>query len=773
MTFRTSLAASLMLLLLLPARALVPDASGATVGFADEATKIGELKTLFVGDTTLVTLDGIEWAVSNTTTGTFVWETAVDGVVQDTGTIEVAAEDGPPSSIEAGSIVAEKSKRTTVTVSIYPDGDEEATTTGEATLQAYRPGVSLLPLILILVMAFTTQMVELSLFCGIWLGACLLEGSLKTGFTTTLDTFIVGALADEGHVFVILFSLFLSGAVGMMQKSGGLIGFTNTVKTYAKTPRAGQFACMAIGIVIFFDDYANLLLTGETMKPLLDVLFVSREKLSFIVDATAAPIASISPISSWVGFEAGQIQEAIDTILERNPDVELTIPDKGFAVFLETIRYSYYSLFMIGLIAMLIGTQRDYGPMLLAERKVRVYDRTDGGEGASHAAMDEKEARKNDPEEDQPLLTHNFLIPIIVWIILVFVILVNSGTTGEEQTFIEKIEGGDSYVALLYGTMGTAWLTMILYLVQITVPGTGKLALPTPALLMDMMPWRKKAVEERGEKPPRFLMSVNESIESFLHGMARIFLAIVILTLAWGCGSIMTTIGVDRLFTAMITGGGIPYQILPTLTFFVAFLMGLATGTSWGTMAILFPLVLVPTYEAAGGDPQVFYATTSAVLGGAVAGDHSSPISDTTVLTALACDVKLMNHVNTQAPYVFVVVLISVLVGYIPAGYGAYPNIVGILLGWVICGLFVWFVCVPVLSPTGKWDIVTQLATAGCCRSNKGDFDKLAADCTKKAASGGETPEKAKEADDAKEVSDSLEEGEAKDAPPVVEEKSM
>ena len=287
---------------------------------------------------------------------------------------------------------------------------------------------------------------------------------------------------------------------------------------------------MCVGILIFFDDYANLLLTGETMKPLLDVLFVSREKLSFIVDATAAPIASISPISSWVGFEAGLVQEAIDTILERNGGAELTIPEKGFGVFLESIRFSYYSLFMIGLIAMLIGTQRDFGPMLLAERRVRVYDRTDGGPKATSAAMEESEARKNDPKEDQPLLMHNFLVPIILWVILVFVILVNSGSSGDgSQTFIEKIEGGDSYVALLYGTMGTALITMILYLLQITVPGTGTLAMPTPSNLMDMLPWRKAAVEERGDKPPRFLMTVDESIESFLFGMARIFLAIVVL----------------------------------------------------------------------------------------------------------------------------------------------------------------------------------------------------------------------------------------------------
>jgi len=749
-----------------------PDTEGASIALTDEATKIGDLRTLFVGDPTVVTLDGIVWSeVDVSTAGGFIWETSIDGIIQETGTIEVSDNTTSldlPSSIDAGSVVVDKAGATIVTVTITSMDDVElAASASSDEMMAFRPGVSLLPLILILVLAFTTQMVELSLFLGIWLGACLLTGSLSAGFKTTLDEFLVGALADEGHVYVILFSVFLSGMVGIMQKSGGMLGFTNAVSKFAKTPRAGQFACMGVGIVIFFDDYANLLLTGETMRPLLDILGVSREKLSFIVDATAAPIASISPISSWVGFEAGLVQEAVDTLLERNGGEALTIPDKGFAVFLESIRYSYYSLFMIGLIAMLIFTGRDFGPMLLAERRVRVYDRTDGGQGAAHAAMDDKEVRKNDPKEDQPLLMINFLIPIIVWIILVFVILVNSGASGEPgQGFIDKIESGDSYVALLYGSMGAAWITMLFYLLQITVPGTSTLA--SPAHLSDMLPWSK------AENPPRFLMTIHESIESFLFGMARIFLAIVILTLAWGCGSIMTTIGVDRLFSQAITGGSIDYQIIPTLTFVIAFLMGLATGTSWGTMAILYPLVLVPTYEAAAGDTQVFYSTVSAVMGGAVAGDHSSPISDTTVLSSLACDVTLMAHVNTQAPYVLIVVFISILVGYIPAGYGAYPNIVGILLGWVLCGLFTWFVCVPVLSPTGNWDFVTNLAKLGCYRNSKDELDTIAADCVKKAA--GDDVAEAAPAEEKKVDEESSNEDPKEENPKtalITEEKSM
>ena len=161
--------------------------------------------------------------------------------------------------------------------------------------QAYAAGVSIIPLLFILFMALGTKMVELSLFCGIWLGLCIVTGSLADGFRRTIDTAILEALNDWGHVAVILFTVFLSGTVGMMQKSGGMLGFTRDIAKIAKTPRSGMFACMFVGIIIFFDDYSNVLLAGETMRPLLDLLHISREKLSFVVDATSAPIASISP----------------------------------------------------------------------------------------------------------------------------------------------------------------------------------------------------------------------------------------------------------------------------------------------------------------------------------------------------------------------------------------------------------------------------------------------------------------------------------------------
>lgn len=157
---------------------------------------------------------------------------------------------------------------------------------------------------------------ELSLFVGVFVGSCMIAGNINDGFKATLDTYILGAINDEGHVFVVLFTLFLSGLVGMMQKSGGMLGFTKDVSSLATTPRLGQAACFAVGCFVFFDDYANVLLAGETMRPLLDLLSVSREKLAFLVDATAAPVASISPVSSWVGFEVDLIQQEIDKIID-------------------------------------------------------------------------------------------------------------------------------------------------------------------------------------------------------------------------------------------------------------------------------------------------------------------------------------------------------------------------------------------------------------------------------------------------------------------------
>jgi Na+/H+ antiporter NhaC len=255
--------------------------------------------------------------------------------------------------------------------------------------------------------------VEVSLYTCIFVGACIVAGNLRDGFKDSLSVYLVDALFNEDHCKVILFTLFLSGMVGMMEKSGGMLGFTKFVSKYAKTQRSGQYAVYLTGCMIFFDDYANCLLVGETMKPLTDLLMISREKLAFIVDATAAPVASISPVSSWVGFEIGLIQAEITKLEDKFGTENLTITTSGLGVFLQSIKYRYYPIFMIVLMGFTIGFKRDYGPMLVAERKVTIFQRTDGGDGKGKQSSTEGH-RANQPTKDTPQYAFNMLIPIAV-----------------------------------------------------------------------------------------------------------------------------------------------------------------------------------------------------------------------------------------------------------------------------------------------------------------------------------------------------------------------
>jgi Na+/H+ antiporter family len=319
-------------------------------------------------------------------------------------------------------------------------------------------------------------------------------------------------------------------------------------------------------------------------------------------------------------------------------------------------------------------------------------------------------------------------------------LLVKTGEEpGTKQTVLDKIENGNSFTALLWGTFGATVCTMLFYLLQ-WFKDDGKLAVPSVRYFCQFLCAKEKVhhhvtdeydaatpkdkiepdndMDENDEVTPldrtepvgvaKPLLSIPELVESFLHGMGRIFPALIVLTLAWAVGSIMVDVGANRLFSRWIVGGLNP-DALPTLSFLISFLMAVATGTSWGTMTILFPLILVPTYQASGGDPLIFYATTAGVLSGSVAGDHVSPISDTTVLSALSCDCQLLRHVLTQTPYVVFVVLLSVLVGTVPVGYNAWPNLVGIFIGLFLIILFSKFVCAPIESPTGRYDIFTEL----------------------------------------------------------------
>jgi hypothetical protein len=268
---------------------------------------------------------------------------------------------------------------------------------------------------------------------------------------------------------------------------------------------------------------------------------------------------------------------------------------------------------------------------------------------------------------------------------------------------MDKIKASDSYVALLYGTMAAAMLAGVFYIVQ--PKKDGKLAFPHFKTLLRLISTDPNT--EYDYAVP--LMTVKDSVESFVFGMAKVFRALVVLTLAWGIASVMSDVGTDRFIGRIITEELSP-KSLPTISYITSALISLCIGTSWGTMGIVFPLTIVPTYEASGGDPRLVYATVAGILAGSITGDHASIISDTTVLSTLACECDLVKHVKTQFPYVGVVALWSVLVGTIPIGYhDNYPNGVAIFLGLVFIVVSIMLLGVPAVSETGKYDIGTEL----------------------------------------------------------------
>lgn len=643
------------------------------------------------------------------------WVLFIDGVYQSDGTLDLNKHRALPTTLEAGTAAVYNSGSHNIVVKVKVD---EMKSENERDYESFAAGASFVPLLMVMLLAATTHMVELSLGMGIFVGSCMVAGTLTAGFRNMLDVYILNAVSNKDHAYVVLFIMFMAGLVGLIEKSGGLRGITEALTKYVKTARSAQAVSYLSGIIIFFDDYANTLVAGASMRSLADACGVSREKLAFIVDATAAPVASIVPISSWIGFEVGLIQEQLNTILlqDSNPDIATT----GFGVFLETIQYRYYCIFMLFLLALLVVSGRDLGPMLIAERKNRVYGRTDGGDGAAKSA-DGQVKSENKPESDTPCRWWNMAFPIAALVGYIFFLLAYTGQSEENASFMKMMENSNSYQALLWGTMAAALTSVAFFFIQ--DKKSGKIIFFNVKGYVNKMrrffaEYSDKcgncgdenlaATDGEEEAHAQVLLNYREAMSAFMMGMEKVFGALVCLVLAWATGEIMQAVGLNRLFGEVITSK-IDYRALPTLSFVISVMIAVATGTSWGTMTIMFPLVLVPSYQASGGNATVFYGVTAGVLAGAVAGDHVSPISDTTILASMATECDLLAHVKTQAPYAILVVIWSILIGTIPSGWGAFANWLSILLGLGMMAFHVMFTAELPINKTGRYDVFTEL----------------------------------------------------------------
>jgi len=538
--------------------------------------------------------------------------------------------------------------------------------TQDLTIRAIPAYFSILPPLLAILLALITHQVIIALFFGIFLGVYFLyDFSLLQGFLRTLDTYLVQAVATPDHVSILMFTLVLGGMVGVISRSGGTQGIVNALARYARGSRGGQLATWAMGILIFFDDYANTLIVGNTMRPLTDKLKISREKLSYLVDSTAAPVANIAIISTWIGYEVSLIDQSLRS---------MNVSGNAYLIFIQTIPYNFYPIFAL-IFGFFIGfLLRDFGPMRTAELRARREGKVLRDDAVPLADFSTSEIKA---DESIPKRWYNALIPIAMVILVVSVGLIYTGLESLSQQGINWrglplvrqlgliVGNADSFAVLMWGA----------FMGSIT------------AIVM--------AVSQK-------LLSLQSALESWVAGIRSMMMAALILTLAWGIGNIC-----QELFTAdymvYLTQSFLTPHWLPLVTFLTAGAISFATGTSWGTMAILMPIAIPLAHKFPLTDPSIdaahalglLLSTTAAVLAGSTWGDHCSPISDTTIMSSLASGSDHIDHVRTQLPYALVVATIASLIGYIPVGFG-WNNWLVLIFGAITVFLVVRFVGKPI-----------------------------------------------------------------------------
>lgn len=477
--------------------------------------------------------------------------------------------------------------------------------------------ISVLPPLVAIVTALVLRSVLPALFLGIWLGAWLVNGFSVTGlWYGLLDAFqvyVLNALADADHAAIILFSFMISGLVGVISRNGGMQGIVSAISAYALSRRRGQMATFFMGLLIFIDDYANSLVVGNTMRPITDRLRISREKLAYLVDSTAAPVATIALVTTWIGYQVGLIGDAVENI----PDLD-TSP---YLLFLNSVAYSFYPWFCLFLLLVVSWTGRDIGPMVAAERRAK----------AGESVYDVATATKLVCAKPERAL--NAIIPILV---LIAGVGVGLYATGEGDTLRAIVETSDSYRALMWGSMVAVVVAIAMSLVQ-------------------------------------RLASLDALVEAWADGVKSIIIAMIILVLAWALAGTTDALNTAE-FLASILGDSLPGGLLPSLVFLLAAITAFSTGTSWGTMGILMPLAVPLAWDLAqqGGGLEIYilHSTIAAVLAGSVWGDHCSPISDTTILSSMASGCDHMEHVRTQLRYAVLAALVALGFGVLPSGFG-------------------------------------------------------------------------------------------------------
>ena len=512
----------------------------------------------------------------------------------------------------------------------------------------------LLPALSAIALAVVTRKVLPSLAVGVLVASYMLLPCLspEQRYGTTdavsgtarvaVQVFIWEAsLKDIDRLKILAFTSIIAAMVGVIGASGGTRALVEIIARRASSRRGGQVIAWAAGLVVFFDDYANTMIVGPTMQPVFDRLKLSRAKLAYVVDSTAAPVASIALIGTWLGAEIGLIQKGFDGLMQKGQTPAFLAGVSAWQAFLYSIPHRYYAIFAIVTVLLIATSGRDFGPMRSAERRA----------GANAERVSPATAKGASVAGDTKWWLAG--VPVLALIVVTLGVLFWTGwfgvQPGQPRDFVNVLSNADANDSILYGAIASVVLALVLSLAARTIVLTAA----TRAALM---------------------------------GVWRVVPALVILVLAWALSGASQALHLGEIVTTRLQAADFAAAWLPLCVFLSAALVSFATGTSWGTMGILCPVVVTVAARLAADLPadralDLFYASVGGVLAGAIFGDHCSPISDTTVLSSIASGCTLESHVWTQLPYALAAAVAGIVFGDVLSGYFGLHWSLGLVLG--------------------------------------------------------------------------------------------
>lgn len=485
---------------------------------------------------------------------------------------------------------------------------------------------ALVPAVVAIGLALITKEVYSSLFVGILMGGLLYSGfRFELTITHIFVDGIIGVLSDSYNVGILVFLVILGAMVSLMNKAGGSAAFGKFAASKIKNRVGAQLATILLGVLIFIDDYFNCLTVGSVMRPVTDKFKVSRAKLAYLIDATAAPVCIIAPISSWAAAVTGFVEG-----------------EDGFSIFIRAIPYNFYAILTIVMMVGMVLMKTEFGKMKVHEQNAQKGDLYTTQGRPYENVKEEKISTKGG--------VMDLLIPIIALIICCVIGMIYTGGFFDGADFVTAFSNSDASLGLTLGSFFGLVITIVLYQI-------------------------------------RRVLSFKECMDCIPEGFRAMVPAILILTFAWTLKAMTDSLGADVYVAGLVeSSAGAFLNFLPAIIFVVGCLLAFATGTSWGTFGILIPIVVAVFQNS---NPELMIISISACMAGAVCGDHCSPISDTTIMASAGAQCEHVNHVTTQLPYAVVAAAISfvtyIVAGFVQKAWIALP--VGIVL--MVIALFV------------------------------------------------------------------------------------